>query len=74
MESLGSRIPMRFDFTKEEYNYLKDKLMLNDELSKIFEMKIKGYSNVQIGMELHLSDRTLARRIKDLKKKIMRII
>lgn len=63
-----------FDLTKEEYETLKDKLMLNDELSKIFEMKIKNYSNVQIAMELNLSERTLARRIKILKKKIMRVL
>lgn len=63
-----------FDLTKEEYEALKDKLMLNDELSKIFEMKIKNYSNVQIAMELNLSERTLARRIKVLKKKIMRVL
>lgn len=63
-----------FDLTKEEYETLKDKLMLNDELSKIFEMKIKNYSNVQIAMELNLSERTLARRIKVLKKKIMRVL
>lgn len=63
-----------FDLTKEEYEALKDKLMLNDELSKIFEMKIKNYSNVQIAMQLNLSERTLARRIKVLKKKIMRVL
>lgn len=63
-----------FDLTKEEYETLKDKLMLNDELSKIFEMKIKNYSNVQIAMQLNLSERTLARRIKVLKKKIMRVL
>lgn len=63
---------MRFDFSREEYEQLKEKMMLNEELSRIFEMKIKGYSNIQIGMELHLSDRTLARRIKELKKKIIK--
>ena len=63
-----------FDLTKEEYEALKDKLMLNDELSKIFEMKIKNYSNVQIAMQLNLSERTLARRVKVLKKKIMRVL
>ena len=63
-----------FDFTKEEYEHIKEKAMLNDELSKILEMKIKGYSNVQIAMALNLSDRTFDRRLKSLKKKIMRVI
>ena len=30
--------------TKKEYEELKEQLMLNEELSKILEMKIKGYS------------------------------
>lgn len=63
-----------FNFTKEEYLMLKEKLMLNDELSKILEMKIMNESNTKIAMELHLSERTLARRIKELKKKIMRVL
>ncbi len=65
---------MKFDFTKEEYEYIKDKAMLNEELSKILELKIKGYSNVQIAMELNLTDATLSRRIKKLKNKIMKVI
>ena len=67
-------LPIKFDFTRDEYEMLKDKLMLNDELSKILEMKIKGFSIVQIGMELGMSDRTVNRRVKELKKKIMRVI
>lgn len=63
-----------FDFTKEEYLLLKEKLMLNDELSQILEMKIRNESNTKIAMALHLSDRTLSRRIKELKKKIMRVL
>jgi DNA-binding NarL/FixJ family response regulator len=63
-----------FDFTKEEYEELKDKLMLNDELSKILEMKIKGCSIIEISMKLNLSERTVNRRIKVLKKKILRIL
>ena len=65
---------IRIDFTRDEYEYIKDKAMLNDELSKIFEMKIKGYSNIQIAMELNMSDSTLARRLKTLRKKIMKVI
>lgn len=63
-----------FDFNKEEYETLKNKLMLNDEMSKVFEMKIKGYSIVQISIELNISERTVNRRIKELKKKIMRVL
>lgn len=63
-----------FDFTKEEYEMLKERLMLNDELSKILEMKIKGFSIVKMSEELNMSESSINRRIKQLKKKIMKII
>lgn len=73
MENL-QRSDNMFDLTKEQYISLIDKLMLNEELSKILEMKIKKESNTKIAMTLHLSDRTLARRIKELKRKIDRVL
>lgn len=63
-----------FDFTKEEYERLKEELMLNDELSKILEMKIKGESIVAISLALNLSVSTVNRRVNTLKKKIRKII
>lgn len=65
---------MKFDFTKDEYEYLKDKLMLNEEMSKILEMKIKNKSIVEMSMELNVSESTISRRIDKLKKKIMRVL
>lgn len=63
-----------FDLTKSEYEELKDKLMLNEELSQILEMRIKGYSITKMSIEMNMSERTINRRIKELKKKIMKII
>lgn len=65
---------MKFDFTKDEYDYLKEKLMLNEEMSKILEMKIKNKSIVEMSMELNVSESTISRRIDKLKKKIMRVL
>lgn len=61
---------IKFDYTKEYYDNLVQKLMLNEELSKILEMRIKGYSIVQMSMKLNLSERTVSRRIKELENKI----
>lgn len=63
-----------FDFTKEEYEEIKDRLMLNDEMAEILEMKIKGCTIVEIAFKLHLSTRTIDRRISKLKKKITKIL
>lgn len=65
---------LKFDFTKDEYEYLKEKMMLNEELSKIFEMRIKGDSITKIALDLCISESTVSRRIKTLKKKIMKAI
>lgn len=68
---------IRMDFTLDEYNEIVEKAMLKDHkllLDKIFYLKIKGYSNIEIQMELNLSEATLARRIKILKKKIMKVL
>lgn len=63
-----------FDFTKEEFELLKDKLMLNDELSRILEMKIKGESITKMAMEMNMSESSVSRRVKQLKKKIMKVL
>lgn len=63
-----------FDFTREEYLLLKEKLMLNEELTKILEMKIKKYSITKMSFELNMSESSVSRRIKELKKKIMKVL
>jgi len=63
-----------FEFTKEEFEDICNKAMLNDELKKIFELKIKDYSIVQISAKMNMSESTVNRRIKQLKKKIMKVI
>lgn len=63
-----------FDLTKEEYQRIIEKAMLNEELTKILEMKIKGEYNSKIAQEMIMSERTLSRRIEKLKKKIKRVL
>ena len=65
---------LKFDFTKDEYEKIKEQIMLKDEYLEIFEMKIKGYSIVEMSMKLHLSTRTINRRIKEIRKRIERVI
>ena len=63
-----------FDFTEEEYKDICKKAMLDEELTKIFEMRIKNYSITKIAMELCMSESTVNRRIRKLKKKISKVI
>lgn len=63
-----------FEFTEDEYKEICKKAMLNEEMCKIFEMVIKGYSRVEISMKLNIGLSTLDRRIKVLKRKIIKCL
>lgn len=63
-----------FEFTRKEYEEIVEKAMLNEELAKIFEMKILNYSITKISVEMNMSESAVNRRIKQLKKKIMKVI
>ena len=63
-----------FEFTKKEFQEIVEKAMLNEELTKIFEMKIKDYSITKMAIELNTSESTINRRIKELKRKIMKVL
>lgn len=65
---------MKFDFTKDEYEMLRDRLMLNDELATIFEMKIRGYSIVEMSMKLNMSESTVKRRVKEIRNKLEKVL
>ena len=65
---------MIFEFTKDEFDSIVEKAMLSEELTKILEMKIKDYSITKIAMELNISESTANRRIKELKRRIMKVL
>lgn len=63
-----------FDFTKNDYNYIVNECMLDEEYQKLLEYKIKGYSIVKMAQLLGVSEATISVMVKKLKKKIRRII
>lgn len=63
-----------FELSQEEFESISKKAMLNDELKQILEMKIKGYSITKMSIELNMSESSINRRIKQLKKKIMKVL
>ena len=63
-----------FLFTKKDYEYLVEQCMLDEEYSKLLEMKIKGYTRTKMALELGVSEPTLDIMIKKLKKKIKKIL
>lgn len=63
-----------FEFTKTDYDYLVKECMLDEEYSKLLEMKIKGYTRTKMAIELNVSEPTLDVMIQKLKKKIKKIL
>ena len=65
---------MKFDFTKCEFDYFVDNAGFTDEELNILNYKRRGWINSRIAAEIYISERTVLRRIKDIKKKIIRVI
>lgn len=63
-----------FEFNKKDYEYIVEQCMLDEEYSKLLEMKIKGYSRTKMAMQLNVSEPTLDVMIQKLKKKIRKIL
>lgn len=63
-----------FEFNYDEYKILCKKAMLNEELSEIFRYKIEGRSIIEIARLMNMSESTVNRRIKILKKKIKKCL
>ena len=63
-----------FLFTKKDYDYLVEQCMLDEDYSKLLEMEIKGYSRTKMAMELLVSESKLDTMIKNLKKKIKKVL
>ena len=63
-----------FEFTKQDFDYIVKECMLDEEYSKLLEMKIKGYSITKIAIEMNMSESTINRKLEKLKKKIKKVI
>ena len=64
----------KFDFSKDEMEKIKDKALLNEELSELLEYKIKGYEIVKIARLMNMSEASVSRRTKKLVNKIKKVI
>lgn len=65
---------LKIDLTREEYDELINKLMLNEFQERILEYRIKEYSLTKMSMLEHCSESTISREINKIKNKIKRAI
>lgn len=65
---------LKLDFSKKEYENIKNKIFLNEFQERIFEYRIKEYSITKMAILENCSKSTINREIKKIKNKIKKII
>lgn len=63
-----------FEFTKSDYEYFVEEGMLNEEFSDLLKYEIMGYGRIKIAQLLNCSESALDKKIKELKKKIKKML
>jgi len=65
---------LKLDFTKEEVADMKSKIYLSELQEKIWEMRAKEMSIVQMADKLGYSESKISKEIYKIKKKVMKIL
>ena len=60
---------LRFEFTKQEVNEIKNKIYLSEMQERIFEYRLREYSITKMAMLENVSESTINREIKKIQKK-----
>lgn len=68
---------MKYDFVQSELDFINANARFNDRQQEIFDRLTDKHGRqkvIKIAMEMHLSERTVAREIKAIKNKIYKIL
>ena len=63
-----------YDFVEKELAMLRAKCNFTESEMAYFNLRAKGKSNVQIAMELHVSEAQVSKLAKRVKSKIIRVL
>lgn len=69
----GSRNPLK-EFTAPECEYFRQNCNFTPDELEVFNLRIRDWSVVHIGMELNMCDRTVVRKIRSIKRKILKVL
>lgn len=64
----------KLEFTKQEVNIIKSKIYLSEIQERILDYRLMEYSITKMAMLENVSESTINRELKKVKKKIMKII
>lgn len=65
---------IKTEFTQPECEFFRKQCNFTDEERAIFDLRVKAHSLVEIQQRLHMSESTVNRRIKNIKRKIYKVI
>lgn len=65
---------LKLEFTRQEVDEIKSKIYLSDIQERVFEYRLKEYSITKMAMLESVSESTISRELKKIKKKIMKVI
>lgn len=63
-----------FDFVEWELQMFRDKCNFTEQEMQYFNLRSKGKSNVQISMEMNVSESQVSKLARKVKSKILRVI
>lgn len=72
LKEKGDRLNLRTEFTEPECDKFRALCNFTNDERKVFDMRVKDNSIVQIGLALNMSESTVNRNIKNIKRKILK--
>ena len=63
-----------YDFVEKELQFFRDNCNFSDEELRYFNLRAKHYSNLQIAIELNVSEGKVSKLAKSVKTKIYKVI
>lgn len=65
---------IKTEFTRPECEHFREVCNFTDEERAVFDLRVRGRSLVEIQQVLHMSESTVNRRIRNIKKKIYKVM
>lgn len=65
---------LKFEFTNDELDYIKSKIHFTPRQIRIIDYRLDELSLVEMSMKENCDVSTISREIKEIRKKIMRVI
>lgn len=69
-----ARMNIKTEFTRLECERFRRDCNFTPEERAVFDLAVQNKSNIQIGLELGMSQRTVDRRLRSVKRKIIKVL